>query len=98
MGVYSGVALIFNLPFISLSLPSMILLHKNIVSEKDYCNGSTGKGADQVLKFRIHPWFEFEECLKNRKPYRNFVQIILKEHSNFYNYCIYNFLVLLTIF
>ena len=63
----------------------MVSFHKEIVHEKDYCNSTTGNGTDQVLKFRIHQWFEFDEFLKNGKPYRNFVQIILKERSIFYN-------------
>ena len=71
----------------------MVPFHKKIVHEKYYCNRTTGKGADQDLEFRIHQSFEFEEFLKNCKSYRNFVQIRLKEHSIFYNYCIYNFFV-----
>ena len=76
----------------------MVPFHEKIVPEKDYCNRATGKGADQALNFRIHQWFEFEEFLKNGKPYRNYVQIILKEHSIFYNYCIYKFFMCPTIF
>ena len=75
----------------------MVVFHKKIVPEKDYCNRTTGKGADRIIN-RIHPWFEFEENLENGKPYRNFVQITLKEHSIYYNYCIHNFFVLPTIF
>ena len=49
------VALIFNLRFLFLSPPpNMVPFDKKIVSEKDYCNRTTGKGADQALKFRIH--------------------------------------------
>ena len=92
------VALIFNLRFLLPLHPNMVPFYKKIVPWKDYCNRTTGKSADQALQFRIHQWFEFEEFLNNGKPYRNFVQIILKEYSIFYNYCIYNFFVLPTIF
>ena len=61
---------IFNLRCLLLSTPNMVAFHKKIVPEKDYL----------ALKFRIHQWFDFEEFLKNGKPYRIFVQIILKEH------------------
>ena len=59
-----------------LSLPRTVPFVTKIVSEKVYCNQTTGKDADQALNFRIHQWFEFEEFLENGKPYRNFVQII----------------------
>ena len=48
------VARIFNLRFILLSLPNMVPFHKKIIPENDYCNRTTGKGADLALKFRIH--------------------------------------------
>ena len=93
-----SVDLIFNVRFLLLSFTYMVPFHKRIGPEKDYCNRTTEKGAAQALKFRIHKWFEFEEFLKNGKTYRNFVQMILKEHSIFYNYCIYKFFKLPTVF
>ena len=47
------VALIFNLRFLFLTPPNTVPFHKKILLEKDYCNRTTGKGADQALKFRI---------------------------------------------
>ena len=48
------VALIFNMRFLLLSPPNMVPFHKEIVPGKDYCNQTTGKGADQASKgFRI---------------------------------------------
>ena len=67
-------ALIFNLRFILLSPPNMVPFHKKIVPEKDYCNRTTGKSADQVLKLRIRRWFEFEEFLKMVNP----IEILFK--------------------
>ena len=52
--MYIRVTLIFNLRFLLLSPPNMVPFHKKKVPEKDYCNRTTGKGADHALKFRIH--------------------------------------------
>ena len=67
-------------PISLLSTPRTVPFHKKVVPEKDCCNRTPEKGAKQPFKFKIRQLLEFEEFLKNGKPYRNFVQIILKEH------------------
>ena len=56
--------------FVSLLSPhSMVSFHKKIIPEQVDYNRTTGKGADQALKFIIHQCFEFKEFLKNGKTY-----------------------------